>query len=121
MLRFVLLEHNWNGVHWDFMLEAGETLRTWAIDAPIVAGRDLPARALGNHRKSYLDYEGAISGNRGKVRRLDAGTYRVLVWSDRHVRVEVTGAQLVGDVDLRSTGADSGASASWVFRVGNFD
>ena len=103
------------------MLEAGDALRTWAIDAPIVAGRDLPARALGNHRKSYLDYEGEISGNRGKVRRLDAGTYRVLVWSDRHVRVEVTGAQLVGEVDLRSSGADSGASASWVFRVGNFD
>jgi DNA polymerase ligase (LigD)-like protein len=119
--RFVLLEHNWNGVHWDFMLEAGEALRTWAIDAPIVAGRDLPARALGNHRKSYLDYEGEISGNRGKVRRLDAGTYRVLVWSDRHVRVEVTGSQLVGEVDLRSTGADSGESGSWVFRAGNFD
>ena len=46
MPRFVLLEHVWNGVHWDFMLEAGEVLRTWAIDAPIVAGQDLPARAL---------------------------------------------------------------------------
>ena len=80
MLRFVLLEHNWNGVHWDLMLEAGEVLRTWAIDAPIVSGRDLPARALGDHRKIYLDYEGQISGNRGNVRRVDAGTYRALVW-----------------------------------------
>ena len=33
MPRFVVLEHTWNGVHWDFMLEAGEVLRTWAIDA----------------------------------------------------------------------------------------
>jgi hypothetical protein len=121
MLRFVLLEHNWNGVHWDFMLEVGESLRTWAISAPIVAGRALPARALGDHRKSYLDYEGAISGNRGTVRKLDAGTYRVIVWSDRHVRVEVMGAQLVGEVDLRWAGADSGASDSWIFRAGNFD
>ena len=38
MPRFVLLEHVWNGVHWDFMLEAGDVLRTWAIDQPIVAG-----------------------------------------------------------------------------------
>ena len=126
MPRFVLLEHNWNGVHWDFMLEAGDALRTWAIDTPIVAGRDLPARALGNHRKLYLDYEGEIAGNRGTVRRVDAGTFRVLVWLPEHVRVEVTGAQLVGEVELRSSvsasGAPgSGANDSWVFRAGNFD
>ncbi len=47
MPRFVLLEHAWNGVHWDFMLEAGESLRTWAIDAPIVAGRTLGPRIAG--------------------------------------------------------------------------
>ncbi len=76
MPRFVLLEHKWNGVHWDFMLEAGEVLRTWAIDAPLVAGRDLPARALDDHRKVYLEYQGEISGNRGSVRRVDAGVFR---------------------------------------------
>ena len=121
MPRFVLLEHNWNGVHWDFMLESGDVLRTWAIDAPIVSGRDLPARALGDHRQIYLDYEGEISGDRGRVRRVDAGTFRALVWSAEHVRVELAGAQLVGEVDLRSIGAVSGANASWVFRAGNFD
>jgi hypothetical protein len=121
MPRFVLLEHDWNGVHWDFMLEQGEVLRTWAIDAPVVAGRDLPARALGDHRKIYLEYEGEISGNRGKVRRLDTGTFRVLIWSADHVRVAVAGTQLAGEVDLRSTGVTSGAAPSWVFRVGNFD
>ncbi len=66
MPRFVLLEHVWNGVHWDFMLEHGEVLRTWAIDSPIVAGQDLPARALPDHRRIYLEYEGEISGNRGQ-------------------------------------------------------
>ena len=103
MPRFVLLEHHWDGVHWDFMLEDGEVLRTWAIDAPIVAGVDLPARALGDHRRLYLEYEGEISGNRGRVRRIDGGTYRVLIWSADHVRVELAGTQLVGDVDLRRT------------------
>ena len=44
--RFAVLEHSWGGVHWDFLVEDGETLRTWAVDAPIVAGVDLPARAL---------------------------------------------------------------------------
>ena len=59
MPRFVLLEHVWNGVHWDFMLEAGEVLRTWAIDAPVIAGRDLPARALGGPSED-------LSGVRGR-------------------------------------------------------
>jgi DNA polymerase Ligase (LigD) len=121
MARFVLLEHNWNGVHWDFMLETGEVLRTWAIDAPIVSGRDLPARALGDHRKFYLDYEGEVSGDRGRVRRVDAGTFRALIWLKDHVRVEVSGAQLVGAVDLRSMESLSGAYESWVFRAGNLD
>ena len=44
--RFVVLQHDWNGVHWDFMLEAGEGLRTWAVDAPIVPGVPLAARLL---------------------------------------------------------------------------
>jgi hypothetical protein len=121
MPRFVVLEHVWNGVHWDFMLEAGEVLRTWAIDAPIVAGQDLPARALGDHRRIYLEYEGEVSGNRGRVRRVDTGTYRVLLWSVDRVRVELAGSQLVGEVDLRGTGLESGGTASWTFRMGNVD
>ena len=45
-LRFVLLEHRRDGVHYDLMLETepGGPLRTWAIDGPVVAGKDLPAR-----------------------------------------------------------------------------
>ncbi len=68
---------------------------------PIVAGVDLPARAIGDHRRLYLEYEGEISGNRGRVRRLDEGTYRVLLWSAEHIRVELAGSQLVGEVELR--------------------
>jgi hypothetical protein len=121
MPRFALLEHVWNGVHWDFMLECGEVVRTWAIDAPIVLGQDLPARALLDHRRIYLDYEGTVSGNRGCVRRVDTGTFRTLVWSADHVRVELAGSQLVGEVDLRESGSESGATALWIFRMGNFD
>lgn len=121
MPRYVLLEHLWHGVHWDFMLEAGEVLRTWAIDAPIVEEQDLPARALGNHRRAYLEYEGEVSGQRGCVRRLDQGTYRALVWAADHVRVELAGSRLVGEVDLRRVGEASGGAESWVFRMGKRD
>ncbi len=119
MPRFVVLEHAWNAVHWDFMLEHGEVLRTWAIDAPIAPERDLPARALGDHRKLYLEFEGELSGGRGRVRRLDAGTFRALTWSADHVSVEVTGTQLAGIVDLCRSGPEPGLL--WIFRVRNFD
>lgn len=119
--RFVLLEHDWNGVHWDFMLEDGEVLRTWAIDHPVVSGRMLSARVLPDHRRVYLEYEGPISGNRGRVRRVDEGAYRVLEWSPDVVRVELAGGQLVGEVELRASTSPSGAPTSWTFSLRNFD
>ncbi len=121
MPRFVLLEHVWDGIHWDFMMEDGETLRTWAIDAPVVVGRDLPARALPDHRRIYLDFEGAVSGERGTVRRIDDGSYNVEIWSRDLVRAQLQGNQLVGDVELRHVGEKSGAESSWIFRLGNLD
>jgi hypothetical protein len=124
MPRFVVLEHRWNGVHWDFMLEEPEssTLRTWAIDAPIVPGAVLPARALGDHRLVYLDYEGEVSGGRGVVRQVDRGTYVIDTWTPSLVRVRIEGAQLVGEVELREAVSTSGTGdLRWTFRLGNFD
>lgn len=121
MPRFALLEHRWRGVHWDLMLEAGETLRTWAIDAPIVAGVELPARALPDHRQTYLEYEGPISGDRGAVRRLDSGQYTVMIWEEDLVRVWLAGVQLVGEAELRQCGIDSEGGVKWYFRIGKVD
>ena len=124
MLRFVVLEHIWNGVHWDFMLEYGDALGNLGSDRPAPDCRGpRPARPAhpGNHRRIFLDYEGEISGNRGHVRRVDAGTYRPLVWTAGRVRVELVGSQLVGEVELCESGSESGATALWIFRMGNFD
>ena len=122
--RFVVLEHQWNGVHWDFMLEAGDCLRTWAIDLPIVSGIELPARSLGDHRLAYLYYEGPVSGQRGSVRRVAEGTFRTIAWSAEHIHVRLSGAQLVGEVELsRVRGGIEwpSGSASWTFRLGKAD
>jgi hypothetical protein len=122
--RFVVLEHEWNGVHWDFMLEAGAGLKTWAVDAPIVPGVKLTARMLPDHRRIYLTFEGQISAGRGSVRRVAEGVYQTMEWTVEHVRVLLTGTQLVGEVDLyRSpSGTDSvGGSTSWTFVLGKVD
>jgi hypothetical protein len=117
MPRFVLLEHRWNGVHWDVMLELGDALRTWAIDSPIESGKDLTARLLPDHRLAYLDYEGPVSGDRGEVRRVAQGTYEVGQWSENRVELTLESPQLNGIVTLsRAAGTD------WFFRfVGKVD
>ena len=81
MHRFVILHHQSpTGDHWDVMLETDSALTTWSI--PPQSLTCLPfacsATRLPDHRKHYLDYEGEISGNRGTVSRLDAGTYEQL-------------------------------------------
>ena len=121
MPRYVVLEHRWNGVHWDFMLECAEGLRTWAIASPIASHQELPARALDDHRLIYLDYEGDVSGGRGTVRRVDAGRYRVIEWSADRVHVALSEGQLVGEVELVASSPDSEGAVSWTCRTGNFD
>jgi len=117
MLRFVLLEHHRDGVHWDFMLEAAATLRTWALDAPIVVGVPQPARSLPDHRAAYLDYEGPISGDRGTVRRIDRGEFSPISWTPDLIRVRLDGDQLRGVAELRRVAGatDRPGPAAWTF------
>ena len=68
------------------MLEQGEVLLTWQLlrDPTDPAGYPIPARRIGDHRKAYLTYEGPLTGDRGTVRRVEAGTVTFLqVGSDR--------------------------------------
>ncbi len=119
MPRYVVLEHRWNGVHWDFMLEIETTLRTWAVEVPIRAGIDVPARSLADHRIAYLDYEGPVSGNRGSVRQFDRGTYERVVWEPTRVVVLLEGLQLAGVVELRrnETGREPESPERWTLRL----
>lgn len=122
MGRFVILEHRWNGVHWDLMLESDGVLRTWAIDEAIVADKNLPARALADHRLHYLEYEGEISGGRGSVHRWDSGSYEPRLWTPELIRFRWEGGQVEGEAVLFRV--ETGVAAepfSWFFRFGNLD
>lgn len=80
MPRYVILQHITpphaeRGTHYDLMLELDGKLLTWAIPEPPRAGLQTAVTKLPDHRLAYLDYEGPISGDRGEVRRVDAGEY----------------------------------------------
>ena len=91
-LRYVVLRHD--GVadpHFDLMLEIspGAPLATWRLtEWPVKAATRL--EKLPDHRQVYLEYEGPLSGDRGRVHRVEAGTYTSEPqWDDPHV-IELT-------------------------------
>ena len=43
------------------MLEAGDTLWTWALPAEPVPGTELLGERITDHRLAYLTYEGPLS------------------------------------------------------------
>jgi len=136
MPRFVLLFHACPGArprpsHWDLMLERGEVLRTWALAqlprdwAPLVAtSANSPAPAhtnavsaepLGDHRPAYLEFEGPLSGSRGHVTRVEAGTFVIHEESPDRWEVIATGEVLRGRITLSRSapGADRWQLAYW--------
>ena len=80
-LRYVILWHE--GVrepHFDLMFETlpGSALSTWRSPAwPIE--RPTSLTRLREHRPGYLHFEGEVSGSRGTVQRVTAGTCEVEV------------------------------------------
>ncbi len=111
--RFVILEHRLEqGVHWDFMLEWGEVLRTWSLQQPPDSGGEIAATGLPDHRKQFLDYEGPISEGRGNVSRWSHGEYRLLEESPQTVQAELVGQKVAGRVTLSR---HSDEAAVWAF------
>ncbi len=117
MMRFVVLRHETrDGVHWDLMLDRGAVLATWRLaEAPSSdGGAVIEAERIGDHRRSYLEYEGPVSRDRGTVRRLDAGEYRLVRESLAELEVEFEGEVLRGRYGLSAKGL--GRPSEWVLR-----
>ena len=100
--RFVILTHDHPFAHWDLMLDFGEALRTWRLLAEPALGTDVPAEALPDHRRAYLDYEGPVSGGRGTVHRWDNGEFEVESDGDEGLRVRLACSRLSGVASLHS-------------------
>jgi hypothetical protein len=76
-LRFVILHHT--GVrepHYDLMIESapGGALQTWRSERNPLDSYLAAAHRIDDHRRDYLDFEGEVSGGRGRVTRVASGT-----------------------------------------------
>jgi hypothetical protein len=103
MPRFAVLDHDWPHPHRDLLLERDGVLKAWRLPPQFDPTSPVPAEPNFDHRLVYLDYEGRVSGGRGRVRRWDAGE---LVWvnvSDAELVVDLAGTHLRGRFRLVKT------------------
>jgi len=127
--RFVVQKHDATSLHYDFRLEAGGVLKSWAV--PKGPSTDPRGKRLAmpteDHPLEYAEFEGLIPPEQygaGPVIVWDAGTYRNLTddsgrekpveeaIADGHVKFWLEGDKLTGGFALTRTG--SGRRERWM-------
>ena len=106
---FVVQEHHARRLHWDFRLERDGVLVSWALpkgvpDDPAVNHLAVHTE---DHPMEYATFHGQIPRGEygaGAVTIWDHGTYEVVKWEDREVKVNLRGQRLSGGYTLFATG-----------------
>ena len=113
MPRYSLLRHTGApddpiGCHFDLLLEAGESCRTWRLEEPPrLDGPVQPAVSLPAHRLVWLGpRSAAVSGNRGWAERVMAGHYSGVLPEDPEaaVQVQLLDGELQGQLVIQAGG-----------------
>ncbi|NLF30656.1 MAG: hypothetical protein GX591_07190 [Planctomycetes bacterium] len=94
------------GDHYDWMLDAGDSLITFqcpAAPGALPSGTAAAVRRLADHRRAYLTYEGPVSGGRGSIRIVERGRYEAWISPEGTWRVRTAGG---GDFRLTPAGDD---------------
>ena len=117
---FVIQEHHASHLHWDFRLEIGGVLKSWAIpkQPPRTKGIKRLAIAVEDHLKSYANFEGEIPEGEygaGKVKIWDKGTYKLIEKDKKKIEFELNGKKLSGKYVLVKTDYGSKPEKSWLF------
>ncbi|HET9081336.1 MAG TPA: DNA polymerase ligase N-terminal domain-containing protein [Trebonia sp.] len=106
---FVVQEHHARRLHWDFRLERDGVLVSWALpkgvpDDPAVNHLAVHTE---DHPLEYAGFQGEIPRGEygaGTVTLWDHGTYEVLKWDEREVKVNLRGERVSGGYVLFAAG-----------------
>jgi DNA ligase D-like protein (predicted 3'-phosphoesterase) len=125
--RFVIQKHDATSLHYDFRLEVGGVLKSWAVPKgpstdPRVKRLAMPTE---DHPVDYVDFEGVIPAGEygaGAVIVWDAGTYENRTRDEDgeavpldtgleqgHVKIRLDGKKIRGGYALTRTGKGKGA------------
>ena len=105
---FVVQEHHARRLHWDFRLEHGGVLVSWAVpkgvpDDPAVNHLAVHTE---DHPMEYASFAGRIPAGEygaGTVTIWDRGTFDAVKWTDTEVKVALHGRRLTGGYTLFQT------------------
>src|SRR5215218_6215988 len=122
-VRFVIQQHAATSLHYDFRLEAGGVLKSWAVPKGLSTDprEKRLAMEVEDHPLDYADFEGVIDSGcgAGSVIVWDAGTYRSLTdgsieeaLDGGHLSVWLEGEKLRGGWTLQRT--RGGAKPQWL-------
>jgi bifunctional non-homologous end joining protein LigD len=108
---FVIQEHHARALHWDFRLERGGVLVSWALPKglPVDPKTNHLAVHVEDHPLDYGGFEGVIPKGEygaGQVTIWDKGTYETEKWRDDEVIVHLHGERSSGRFVLFSTGGN---------------
>ncbi len=118
--RFVVQKHAASHLHFDFRLESGDTLKSWAVPkgVPLKIDERRSAFATEDHPLEYLDFEGTIADGEyggGTVMVWDIGTFDTIEghhWKGLW-KVYLTGKKLRGEWTLQKAD-DAGDKPRWL-------
>ncbi len=115
---FVVQEHHATRLHWDFRLETGGVLKSWAVpkEPPLLPGTKRLAVAVEDHPLEYAKFEGIIPTGQygaGTVKIWDSGTYVLEKMSEKEIAVDLRGKKMKGKYVLVKT-QFRGSEKSWL-------
>ena len=130
---FVIQKHDASTLHYDFRLQVGDVLRSWAV--PKGLSTDPREKRLAveteDHPLSYADFEGVIPEDEyggGSVIVWDRGTYEHRTRKDEeridfeeaekkgHISVYLHGEKLTGGYELIRMKGDNWDKGQWLFK-----
>jgi hypothetical protein len=101
--KFVIQKHiSGDDIHWDFMLESGNHLRTWRLDKNLdeLVNQSAKAVKIFDHPLKFLTYEGPINKGQGQVEITDTGTHKILHEDGKSIELDLNGQVLKGKFTL---------------------
>jgi hypothetical protein len=117
-LATAIIEHTTaTGVHYDWLIEDPSledpqspharlwTARVYHPPAHWAAVKRLDLQVLPPHRRAYLTYQGPVSGDRGRVRRIASGVIHPLLWTPSRLRLSADLDNFTGIIDAHDLGA----------------